>query len=160
MQKISSCRICGSTQLISFFDLGCHPFSNSLLPTKESPDYRFPLSLSRCSSCSLIQLNETANPKELFSKYFWVTGTSKETKIWAEHFYNEAVSRMAHSENMFVMEIASNDGTFLEPFKNHGYKVQGIDPAGNIAEMAEKRGIPTFCEFFSSDYALKFIDRK
>ncbi len=154
MEKITACRACKSTDLKLFFDLGEQPFANALLNSPDEPEKRYPLSLSFCENCSLVQLNHTADPKELFSNYFWVTGTSKTANEYARRFMSELVSR-AGKEKGFVLEVASNDGVFLKPFIENGYKVLGVDPAKNIVDMAVKDGVPTLCEFFGDEVAQK-----
>lgn len=111
------------------------------------------MSLSFCNDCGLVQLNETIDPKELFSEYVWVTNTSKTARDFSETFYKELVARTENPKEKYVLEIASNDGTFLLPFKREGFSVLGVDPAKNIADMAEAGGIPTKCLFFGIDTA-------
>ena len=88
MKKISECRICKEKNIKKFFDLGNQPFANSLLKNPNDKEKFYPLSLSWCPNCNLVQLNYTADPKELFSNYVWVTGTSKTAKEYAVNFYN------------------------------------------------------------------------
>lgn len=149
IDTIKFCRICNSKNIQTFFDLGSQPFANSLLNSADEKENLYPLSLSYCQNCSLAQLDETADPKELFSNYVWVTGTSKSTQDFAQTFYKELIKR-ADKSISYVLEIASNDGTFLLPFTRNGYKVLGIDPAENIVEMAQKNGINTKCAFWDA----------
>jgi len=157
MKKISECRVCKSKNIKEFFDLSNQPFANSLLKNPDEKENFYPLSLSWCPNCNLIQLNHTADPKELFSNYVWVTGTSKTAKKHAVHFYKEILSRAKDLKEGYVLEVASNDGTFLIPFIKNGYKALGMDPAKNIVDIAIKEGIPTICGFFGEKLARKII---
>lgn len=148
MKKISSCRVCQSTGITDFLDLGNQPYANSLLKSPDQKEKFYPLSLSFCSNCSLVQLNHTANPKELFSNYLWVTATSKTANKYAKAFATEVIKRVQNLKQGYVLEVASNDGTFLVPFIKKNIKVLGIDPAQNIADLAVKNGIPTQAKFF------------
>ncbi|OGY52165.1 MAG: hypothetical protein A3J59_03365 [Candidatus Buchananbacteria bacterium RIFCSPHIGHO2_02_FULL_56_16] len=149
-QTINACRVCQAPTLKQFFDLGRQPLANALPQKPDEPEQTYPLSLSWCPSCSLVQLNETVSPKALFSQYVWVTGTSSTARDYAETFYQRTMAHLAKPEaKKFILEIASNDGTFLIPFRDHGHRILGVDPAKNIVEMAEKGGIPTRCAFFS-----------
>ncbi|MHC4571165.1 MAG: class I SAM-dependent methyltransferase [Planctomycetota bacterium] len=154
MDYISKCRGCGSERIELFFDLGQQPFANSLAKAKDIREKTYPLSLSWCSQCCLVQLNQTAEPDELFSNYVWVTGTSSTAKQYSVKFCDAVLARAQAEKNKgYVLELASNDGTFLKPFKNRGYKVLGVDPAQNIVEKAFFDGVPTKCGFFSEALA-------
>ncbi len=154
MMQITKCRACGSEKLKPFFDLGNQPLANSLLKNPDEKENFYPLSLSWCGNCSLVQLNYTVDPKELFSHYVWVTGTSKTAHVYSRRFFSELVSRAGKGKG-FVLEVASNDGVFLKPFIENKYRVLGIDPAKNIVDMAVKSGVPTVCEFFGDEAAQK-----
>lgn len=143
-----------------FFSLGKQPPANSLLRDLSQKENFYSLSLSYCNDCNLVQLNETIDPKELFSQYVWVTNTSKTAREFSETFYKELVRRTENPKKKYVLEIASNDGTFLLPFKQNGFKVLGVDPAANIAEMAEAAGIPTKCLFFGIDVAKDILKQE
>lgn len=159
METIKACRICGGSSIKTFFDLGSQPLANSLLKSPDEEEKFYPLSLSWCEDCCLVQLNETVDPKELFSTYVWVTGTSKTANEFADKFYKEFVGRAGGSKEKYVLEIASNDGTFLKPFLRDGWKVLGVDPAKNIADAANKEGIPTECVFFGKEAAEELLEK-
>ena len=153
MDTISCCRVCQNPRLHNFFHLGDHPLANSLLSNPNDPEQKYPLSLSWCQDCSLVQLNETVDPKVLFSQYVWVTGTSQGAREYAEVFCKELLERIELSAGDFVLEIASNDGTFLKPFRARGITVVGIDPAENIIKTANEDGIPTEPVFWGVESA-------
>lgn len=158
MKKIKYCRVCKSKDIIEFLDLGKQPFANSLLKSLDEKEIFYPLSLSWCPDCSLVQLNHTAEPTDLFSNYVWVTSTSKTAREHSEFFYNEILSRTQNLDKSYIIEIASNDGTFLLPFVQGGYNVLGVDPAKNIADMAIANGVPTKCKFFGIKTAEEIIE--
>ena len=149
---ISKCRVCESADLEIFLDLGYQPYANALIASPSSESRSSPLGLCFCHSCSLVQLTYTADPDELFSNYLWVTGTSKAARDYAKDFYKKIVLTCGDI-NSWVCEVASNDGTFLRPFKDSGVDILGIDPAANIVKEANDSGIPTMCNFFSKDLA-------
>lgn len=158
MDLINKCRVCGSNKIEKFFDLGEQPFANALLKNQDNfaKEKKYPLSLSFCNDCSLVQLDYTANPSELFENYFWITSTSGVAKQFAEVFCNEALKR--NNPNNYILEIASNDGTFLKPFQSKGYAVLGVEPAQNICQLAISNGIPTENVFFNYGAASKIIE--
>jgi SAM-dependent methyltransferase len=149
-EKINNCRICNSANIESFMDLTDQPPANSLRDDLNEVLPNVPLQLVHCSNCTTIQLSATVDPKYLFSHYVWVTGTSKTAKEYSKYFSSNVLQR-SKKENPFVVEIASNDGTFLKDFAKNGCKVLGVDPAKNIAEIATKDGVPTLAEFFNLD---------
>lgn len=157
MKKITLCRVCKSRKISKFLDLGNQPYANSLLKKSDQKEKRYPLSLSFCSKCSLVQLNETADPKELFSNYVWVTSTSSIARKYAELFCKDILARIKNPKDGYVLEIASNDGTFLLPFMKKGIKVLGVDTAKNIVNIAKAHGVPTKCEFFGVKSAKNII---
>jgi 2-polyprenyl-3-methyl-5-hydroxy-6-metoxy-1,4-benzoquinol methylase len=87
-----------------------------------------------------------------------VTGTAKTTRDYAQEFCKQVLKKEGVSLG-YVLELASNDGTFLKPFMDEGYKVLGIDPAKNIVETANKNGVPTICEFFGTDKVTKLQNK-
>lgn len=157
MKRITSCRICKSKRITKFLNLGNQPYANSLLNKPTEKEQFYPLSLSFCLNCTLVQLNHTADPKELFSNYVWVTSTSSITRGYAEVFFEDTIGRIKNSKKDYILEIASNDGTFLIPFMKKGYKVLGVDTAKNIVDIANANGVPTKCEFFGVKSAKNII---
>jgi len=156
-QIISNCRICGKDKLNNILNLGEQPLANSLRDNLEEPLPYVPLSIVHCDNCKTVQLKETVNPEYLFLNYVWVTGTSSTALTYSSFFCDEALIRLPDKE-LFVTEIASNDGTFLKRFKDKGHKVLGIDPARNIAQIAIDKGIPTQIEFFDNKVAESIVN--
>jgi hypothetical protein len=148
VERIKSCRICQHKGIKEILDLGEQPLANSLVKDPGEKEGFYPLSLSWCPECNLVQLNHTAEPGELFTNYVWVTSTSKTAQEHAQNLYRDILSRAPNLKGSYVLEAASNDGTFLKPFAENEYKVLGVDPAKNIADMAVADGIPTKCLFF------------
>lgn len=153
MDKIECCRVCNSKNIIEFLDLGKQPFANSLVVNLNERENFYPLALNWCSDCNLIQLTHTADPKDLFSNYVWITSTSKTAREYSKILYNEIISRTENLDKSYVLEVASNDGTFLLPFVQGGYNVLGVDPAENIIDIAVASGVPTKCKFFGVEAA-------
>ncbi|MGD0857053.1 MAG: class I SAM-dependent methyltransferase [Dehalococcoidia bacterium] len=160
MKRIKACRVCQSPNITEILDLGKQPYANSLLKSLDEKEKLYPLSVSYCSNCSLVQLNETAEPTDLFSNYVWVTSTSKTALEHAKSFYNEVLTRMPNLKESYVLEVASNDGAFLKPFTENNYIVLGVDPAKNIADIAIANGIPTECKFFGVKAAGEIVEER
>ena len=155
--KITKCRSCDNKKLANIVDLGNQPLANALLKnTKEfKKENKIPLILCICQNCKLIQLTHTVNPKILFKKYLWVTGTSQKVKTYRKFFFDK-LKKYINLNNNFICEIASNDGYFLEYVKKNN-TVIGIDPAKNIAKIANSKGIKTHTDFFNLNTAKKIV---
>jgi SAM-dependent methyltransferase len=157
-RPISSCRLCGSAALDPILDLGAQPPANSLRTDRDDILEAVPLAICRCPNCTVVQLTETVAPEHLFRDYVWVTGTSQTARKYSHTFF-ENVTQRAAGGPLFVVEIASNDGTFLQRFCEHGHRVLGVDPAQNLARAAEAAGIPTVAEFFGLETAKQVTSR-
>jgi hypothetical protein len=150
-KKIQSCRICQSSKLVECLDLGDQPPANSLRESRDDVLPLVPLKLLFCQDCFTVQLSETVNPEYLFEHYVWVTGTSSTAVEYSSLFCDRVLSHLPkdREDSPFIVEVASNDGTFLQRFIEAGCRVQGVDPARNIVEIAEKLGVPTLATFFN-----------
>ena len=160
LESVTKCRVCGSAELTPFFDLGEQPFANALLKESSAKDPTYPLALMYCKECALVQLTHRADEEDLFSMYVWVTGTSKKIHEFAPVFRDRLIERTKDPKQGYVLEIASNDGTLLKPFKEAGYEVLGVDPAQNIAEMAIQAGISTRADFWGAETAKRLVAEK
>jgi hypothetical protein len=155
--QIPSCRICDSAKLSDVLDLSTQPPANSLRANLSDPLTDVPLKIVQCDACSTVQLTATIDPEYLFSNYVWVTATSATANSYSEYFCNELLNRIPN-KTPFVVEVASNDGTFLKQFKKKGCEILGVDPAKNIAAEAVKDGVPTMAEFFNAEIADTIIN--
>ena len=77
-ENLNHCRICLSNKLTSYLDLGKQPFSNSFLKYKDlKNEKKFPLKAVLCKNCGLSQLSIIPNTKFIFSKYDYLSSSSK-----------------------------------------------------------------------------------
>jgi 2-polyprenyl-3-methyl-5-hydroxy-6-metoxy-1,4-benzoquinol methylase len=153
------CRFCGSPLTLSFADLGMSPPSNSYLkPDQLDRMERFyPLHAWVCGKCFLVQLEEFESPEEIFSDYAYFSSYSDS---WLKHAkaYTEAMAkRFSLGPSSYVVEIASNDGYLLQYFVERGVPVLGIEPAANVAAVAEKKGVPSLVKFFGVKTAQELV---
>jgi novobiocin biosynthesis protein NovU/D-mycarose 3-C-methyltransferase len=151
------CRTCGSKNLTLILDLGKTALVNDFLAPEEVANYKIslPLRVVLCRDCSLVQLADTVDPKVLYSRYAYVTSTSRTMDA---HLSEQSAHLLAVGDldaGAKVLEIASNTGIFLKKFQERGCHVLGVEPASNIAEVAVNSGIPTRNEFFNSVNARK-----
>lgn len=152
-----TCRNCGSGAERTFVDLGVQPLANSYLRAHEldEPEVHYPLRPVICEQCRLVQLPVYAGPAAIFTDYAFFSGQSRS---WVEHCDEFATQATALFPMERVLEIASNDGTLLEAFRGRGCGVLGVEPARNVAWVAQTAGIPTIVEFFGSALARRLRD--
>jgi hypothetical protein len=113
----------------------------------------FPLEVYYCNNCSLIQLLDVIDPEVLFRNYIYVTGTSDTIANHNVGYAKAVVESLKPDPTDLVVEIASNDGSLLKCFQPHNVRTLGVEPAVNIAEIANSRGVETINRFFNSKAA-------
>ncbi len=149
--RITHCRACGEAALEEVLDLGAQPLANALPahPDEFAAERRFPLVLFACRQCGLVQLVDVIDPEVLFAHYLYVTGTSETIAAHNRRYAATVTEVLGLGEDDLVVEVASNDGSLISCFVPHGVRVLGVEPAQNIARIAEERGILTEVVFFS-----------
>jgi len=156
------CRSCQHSDLKEVLSLGRTPLANALLTAQQldEPEETYPLDLVFCPRCTLVQITETVPPTKLFRDYLYFSSFSDALLQHAETIATRLRKERALNEHSLVIEVASNDGYLLQYYKRAGVPVLGIEPARNVARVAEKeRGIPTICEFFDERLAARLVDR-
>jgi SAM-dependent methyltransferase len=157
-----ACRSCDRSRLITILSLGSTPLANALLTHAQLGDEeeRFPLDLVFCPDCSLVQITETVPPEKLFEEYFYLSSFSDTTLKHAAAVADKLRQARKLNSDSLVVEIASNDGYLLQFYKRAGIPVLGIEPATNIARVAEhERGITTICDFFNDKLAAELVEQ-
>jgi hypothetical protein len=147
---IPHCRICSNSKLEDILSLGDMPPVNSFLsgPEEIKKETKHPLAIAFCEKCSHVQLTHQLDPKDVFVDYIYFSSMSESIVRWGESLAARYAKEISLEKNQLVGELASNDGCILKPFKAH-CKVLGVEPAKNIAEVANKDGVPTVAEFFN-----------
>lgn len=140
-----NCRCCGSKKLKRVLSLGYQPLANNLLKKKDEECKIYPLELNVCEECYNCQLSVAVDSEEMFSNYLYQSST---TKTFREHFEKAAkkyINDFNLEQDSYIIDVGSNDGIGLKPFLDLGFKnIQGIEPAKNLADLANKNGINTF----------------
>jgi SAM-dependent methyltransferase len=155
--KLPDCRSCGQAGLVPILNLGKTPLANSL-PTKEeltAPEAIYPLEVAFCPHCALVQITETVPAEVLFREYLYFSSFSDTVLQNARDVVERLIPQRHLNSKSLVAEVASNDGYLLQFYKQYGIPVLGIEPAMNIAKVANEHGIPTIPEFFGDELAVK-----
>ncbi len=156
-----SCRGCSAPLTEVFVDLGLSPIANNLpLIGTPGPDPLYQLTAWFCERCLLVQLGEVQSPTEIFSDYLYLSSYSTTWLAHTKNYASEALDRLSLSSGSFVVELASNDGHLLVNFVEAGCRVMGVEPAANVATIAEDKGVPTCAEFFGASLADKIRENE
>ena len=146
-----NCRSCGNTDLKRVVSLGYQPLANNLLNKQSDKCDLYPLEVNYCEKCHNCQLSVSVDPKKMFSNYLYTSSTSK---VFQEHFVKASKKYIKdlklNKRKSYIIDIGSNDGIALKPFLDQGFKkVLGIEPAKNLAKLANKNKIKTFNGFLN-----------
>lgn len=148
-----TCRICFEQNLELVLDYGLMPLVNNL-----DEDEKYPLKLVHCPDCGLVQITETIPPEKLFSNYYYFSSQSQTMLRHSKKLVDELSPSLF--EDSLVVEIGSNDGYLLQYYVEKGIPVLGVEPALNIAEFANNRGVPTLAQFFGLEEANILLDQR
>lgn len=154
------CRFCQKTLKHSFVDLGMSPISNNYRDlASSSMEPYYPLHTYVCEHCFLVQLPAHQTQEEIFtSDYAYFSSYSQSWLKHAKDYVNMMIDKYNFGPQSQVIELASNDGYLLQYFKERGVPVLGVEPCRNVAEAAERIGIPTLVQFFGTTAARSMAD--
>ena len=143
------CRSCGNNNLKRVVSLGYQPLANNLLNKANEKCDLYPLEVNYCPKCHNCQLSVSVDPKKMFSNYLYTSSTSE---VFRNHFISAAKKYSKelklNKKKSYIIDIGSNDGVALKPFLDLGFKkILGIEPAKNLAKLANKNKIKTFNGF-------------
>lgn len=157
-----SCRICGKTRTAKFLSLGPTPLANSFLTRDQlsQREARFPLDIVFCDQCGLVQLDFIVPSEVMFRNYIYVSSTSQTMSTHFDAYANEIVTRFMAPPEYMAVEIGSNDGCLLAAFRKRGRRAVGVEPAANLAALANAAGITTVNDFFCERSARALRDRE
>ena len=155
------CRACGGSRVPLVMSLGRTPLANALLTAEQLNGHEatYPLDLAFCEDCTLVQITETVPPAHLFSEYSYFSSFSDTMLRHAETLVERVIAQRGLRDGALVAEVASNDGYLLQFYRRAGIRVLGIEPAANIAKVAEEKGIPTVVDFFGESCARRLAER-
>lgn len=150
------CRSCGTPLRYSVVDLGSSPPCQNVVQPEElgRGETFYPLHAFVCHECSLVQIDEVVPPEAIFEgEYAYFSSYSDS---WVEHarqYVDAMAGRFGIGPESLMVEIASNDGYLLQHAVARGIPCLGVEPAANVAQAAEERGVPTRVAFFGEEEA-------
>src|SRR5882724_13489727 len=151
----TTCRLCGSTSLELVLPIQPSAIGDAFVSKEHLQEKQdvYPLDCYLCLDCGHLQNLDVVDPEILFRDYTYRTSVSLGLVEHFRKYARSVVSDLAIPKDSLVVEIGSNDGSLLKAFKSEGMRVQGIDPAREIANTATKEGVPTIPDFFTSKIA-------
>jgi SAM-dependent methyltransferase len=158
---ITTCRSCGGHDLHDVLDLGSTPIANALVEPIDPPDRdeRFPLAITFCASCTLVQLAHPLPADAIFDEeYPYFSSFSDALMAHAASHVAGLLETRRPGPDAFAVEVASNDGYLLRNFVAAGVRTLGIDPSPGPVAAARDAGVPTIRGFFGRDAAANIRD--
>src|SRR6266568_8479072 len=149
----AKCRLCDEQLTDTFVDLGMSPLCESYVPAHalDGPETFYPLHVRICSACLLVQLPAYVPGEDIYSDYAYFSSYSDSWVAHAKRYADRMVDELSLTSGSLVTEVASNDGYLLQHFVAAGIRVLGVEPAANIAVVAQARGIRTEVRFLGAD---------
>ncbi len=161
--NVTRCHFCGSHELSEVLDLGFHPLADFFLKKEQisERERRYPLTVLLCKNCGLAMNSYVVSKEERYQENDYSYDSSN-SKIAIKHFTDMAAdiaTIVGVQKGDLVVDIGSNVGTLLSAFKTHGAEIQGVEPAPNIAAIAQKDGVPTVNNFFGFEACTEILKR-
>lgn len=155
MQASATCRFCGNRLENTVVDLGMSPLCESYVSDRQLNHMEafYPLHVYVCDHCFLVQLEEYVSREEIFTEYAYFSSYSDDWLKHSEEYVSKMITNLQLDGRSRVVELASNDGYLLQYFVESEIPVLGIEPARNIARVAEEKGVHTLVEFFGRNLA-------
>jgi SAM-dependent methyltransferase len=152
-----TCRLCGSRNLEIVLHYEPTPPADAYLPANQwhIVQESYPLDLYLCQDCGFSQLCDVLRADSIYVDYIYETKSSLGLVDHFRRYANSVLDRIQPPRGALVVDLGSNDGTLLRPFKERGMNVLGVDPAREIAHDATASGIETWPEFFTADLSRK-----
>ena len=152
--KLKYCLACGSRDLRNILNLNDQPLANSYLSSKRIKEIKYELKVNTCYKCTHLQLSVAVDPKKIYKKYDYLSGTTKTYLNYMNNFYSFCLKNLDKIKNKNILDIGCNDGSQLDVFKKNKFKTFGVDPAKNIYKISSKKH-KIYCSFFDENIVKK-----
>lgn len=150
------CRVCGGG-LTQYLSLGLSPLANNLNDEKNTENNLYPLDLNFCKECSNSQLSVVVPPEKMFNNYLYLSSTSNQFRKHFIEIAKEIKLKLKLNSKSLVVDIGSNDGIFLDPVQKLGITAVGVEPAKNVAKLANSKKLKTYPEYFNQKTVNKIV---
>lgn len=161
IKEYVNCRLCESPKVEVVLNFGTTALANSYLSKDQlnESEFKAPLEVIKCNNCGCFQLKHTVDKDLLFKNYLYSSSTSPALVKHFENYAKDVYKKCNLSNNSLLIDVGSNDGILLEPFKKLGVNILGIEPAKNVADLAEQKGCKTLNAYFTKDLARSIVQK-
>ena len=130
--KLQHCRICKHEHLSTVISLGNQKITSIFKKYGEHEIESYPVNLCMCEQCGLVQLEETTPPDDMYktNNYGYLSSISNTMRTHLKAYNDEILEKIPLKEGDVVVDIGSNDATFLHYYDDNLRRV-GVDPTGN-----------------------------
>ena len=155
------CKNCYNNKLNKVFKIGKQPISSVFFKEKKFKLKKYSLDLYKCKSCDLVQFSKLPPLDDMYGlTYGYNTSLSP---LMVEHMknkYREIKKKYPDQIKKQILDIGSNDGTFLNFFHNTKKKnLFGIDPSSKKFLKNYKKNINVTVDFFSKKNLKKSLSK-
>ena len=155
------CRFCTSQKLYPVIDLGYLPLAGGFLKKDTAEAFAkekvYPLQLSFCPNCFLLQSVNVIDKNTLFKNYYYFSSAIKTLNSYFRQSAQELKNSFKDPKRTFVVEIGCNDGKLLKELMGVGFKTLGVDPAINIVNSVKNNKLRIINDFFTEKLAKKIV---
>ena len=159
LKEIKKCRGCSSNNIKLVLKLAKTPIGEDFRKKINLKPKKYKLDLYQCKTCGLAQIKQVVNPKLLYNDYLYQTNTSTNLKSHFKQYAKDILKYLNIKKKITIVDLGSNDGTFLENFKFKGHNVIGVEPARKICNISKRKKIFTINSFFNKFVSLKIIKK-
>ena len=121
--KLKHCLACGSIDLRNILNLNDQPLANSYLNNRNEKENKYELKVKTCYKCTHLQLSVAVDPKKIYKKYDYLSGTTKTYLEYMNSFYSFCIKNLDKIKNKNILDIGCNDGSQLDVFKKKNLKL-------------------------------------
>jgi hypothetical protein len=154
------CRLCGNNNLVTILHLNNTPLEDQFVSHEEKKIVQpvYPLDLAICEDCGYVHLPYIINPEASYTDYVYISGVTVGLRTHFDQYAKEIVNDFVTPEGALVVDLGSNDGSMLASFKRLGMNTVGVEPASNIAALANESGLTTINAFFNNEVVMQILD--
>lgn len=151
------CGLCRGRAVETVIAFGSHPIAHRLLESADADELEHHVTLGFCTECGLSQLIDPLPPEQLYTNYHWLSSWKPNPHV--PRLLELVADLPGLTTDSFVLEVGSNDGSFLGALRTLGYRrLLGVEPAADAVAAAAGRGVETLHAYFAPEAAGRIVD--